>query len=210
MADELEKPRPAAVTTVKPSGTLSKVMDCSEGMHRPLGKYLFNHVEFSTLSSLPQKLAKAGYRVFQSPTRAKGTLVRFPVAWEGIDFDSLPDGRHGNLESAVSQLDRYHRLLKCWCDHNVSCTISYSPEEVPEIIDWFEKNWDDYVAVSFLFRADPQKRAEDLGYAYLPQEVVTSEEFREYVSTLKEVVLNGVDIDVVEDEPCQTGACPPR
>jgi ribonucleoside-triphosphate reductase len=210
MADELEMPRPAAVTTVKPSGTVSKVMDCAEGMHRPLGRHIFNHVEFGALSSLPPKLAKAGYDVLESPTRPGSLLVRFPVAWEGIEFDRLPDGREGNLESAVSQLERYRKLLKHWCDHNVSSTISYAPEEVPAIIDWFEENWDDYVAVSFLFRADPQRRAKDLGYAYLPQEVVTREEYEAYVSRLGPVDLDGVDVDLLEEAECAAAGCPAR
>jgi ribonucleoside-triphosphate reductase len=43
------------------------------------------------------------------------------------------------------------------------------------------------VGVSFLYRADPSKTAEDLGYKYLPQEVVTKEKFEAYVATLKPV-----------------------
>jgi len=46
MADELGTQRPKNVTTVKPSGTLSKIMDTTEGVHKPLGKYIFNNVNF--------------------------------------------------------------------------------------------------------------------------------------------------------------------
>ena len=42
MADELGLPRPKNVTTVKPSGTLSKIMDTTEGVHKPLGKYILS------------------------------------------------------------------------------------------------------------------------------------------------------------------------
>lgn len=210
MADELEMTRSAAVTTVKPSGTMSKIMDCSEGMHRPLGRYIFNHVEFTGISSLPEKLARAGYDVRPSPTKPGSVLVRFPVAWENVKFDTLPSGREGNLESAVAQLERYRRLLKHWCDHNVSCTVSYDPDEVPQLIEWFEKNWDEYVAVSFLFRADPDKGAEELGFAYLPQEVTTRKEYEAYCARLQPVELDPVDTDLVEDESCPTGACPAR
>ena len=210
MADELGMPRPAAVTTIKPSGTLSKIMDCTEGMHRPLGKHLFNHIEFSQMSPLPQKLAEAGYDVFDHPTKPEAVLVRFPVAWQNVPFDRLEDGREGNLEPAVSQLERYHRLLTHWCDHNVSCTISYDRGEVPKIIEWFEKNWDEYVGVSFLLRADPNTRSEELGYAYLPQEVVTKEELEAYVARLQPVDFEVSDNDKVVDETCATGTCPPR
>ena len=47
MADELNLPKSKAVTTIKPSGTLSKVMSTTEGVHKPLGKYIFNNVRFS-------------------------------------------------------------------------------------------------------------------------------------------------------------------
>ncbi|RLA59769.1 MAG: ribonucleoside-triphosphate reductase, adenosylcobalamin-dependent, partial [Epsilonproteobacteria bacterium] len=44
MADELKLPRSKAVTTIKPSGTLSKLMGTTEGIHKPLGRYIFNNV----------------------------------------------------------------------------------------------------------------------------------------------------------------------
>ena len=210
MADDLQMTRPAAVTTVKPSGTLSKVMDCAEGIHRPLGKYIFNHVEFSRHSGLPQKLSQAGYHVIDHPTKSQAVLVRFPVAWDNSAFDRLEDGREVNREPAVEQLDRYLKLLKYWSDHNVSCTISYDADEVPQMIEWFERNWDEYVAVSFLFRANPETRAEELGYAYLPQEVVSEEEHKTYVSRMKEVDLDEADIDELHFQDCITGACPAR
>ncbi len=48
--------------------------------------------------------------------------------------------------------------------------------------------------VSFLFRNDPTKNAEDLGYAYLPQEVVTKEAFDAYVAKLKEIDYSGIEM----------------
>lgn len=63
MADELGQPRPKNVTTVKPSGTLSKVMDTTEGMHKPLGKYIFNNINFSKHDPLVPLARSAGYKV---------------------------------------------------------------------------------------------------------------------------------------------------
>jgi adenosylcobalamin-dependent ribonucleoside-triphosphate reductase len=67
MADELKLPRPKAVTTIKPSGTLSKIMDTTEGIHRPLGRYIFNNVRFSKHDPLVDLCRDAGYRVFDDP-----------------------------------------------------------------------------------------------------------------------------------------------
>jgi ribonucleoside-triphosphate reductase len=47
MADELDLPRPKNVTTIKPSGTLSKIMDTTEGCHYPKGRYIFNNIKFA-------------------------------------------------------------------------------------------------------------------------------------------------------------------
>jgi ribonucleoside-triphosphate reductase len=114
-----------------------------------------------------------------------------------------------NLESAVSQLDRYLKIQNNYCDHNVSNTISYDKKEVPSIIDWLLSNWDSYIAVSFLFRTDPTKNARDLGYAYLPQEVVTKDEYDRYVNHLLPVNFDQVHTyDEIEEDECLTGACP--
>mgnify|MGYP000703523677 CR=1 FL=1 len=58
-ADELGLPRAKAVTTVKPSGTLSKIMDTTEGVHRPLGRYIFNNVTFSKHDPIVPKMKAA-------------------------------------------------------------------------------------------------------------------------------------------------------
>jgi ribonucleoside-triphosphate reductase len=219
MADELGLPRPKAVTTVKPSGTLSKIMDTTEGVHKPLGKYIFNNVRFSKHDPYVEKLIAANYRVFQDPSSPDAVLVTFPVAYENVKFDVV-DGKHVNLEPAKAQLDRYKLLMDNYVDHNCSVTISYSPEEASEIVDWLADNWNNYVGVSFLYRTDPTKTAKDLGYLYLPQEVVDEAVYTAYASTLKplngeSMALQQAETDEQEFEidtgsECATGACPIR
>ena len=214
MADELGLPRPKNVTTIKPSGTLSKIMDTTEGVHKPLGKYVLNNVNFSKHDPLVPLCRASGYRVFDNPTDSESVLITFPVSWEDVPFDKfVKDGveMEVNLESAVSQLERYKMLMQSWCQQNVSATISYSVDEVPAIIDWLLENWDVYVGVSFLFRADPTKSAKDLGYLYLPQEVVTKEVFDEYVSRIVPLEIDQANtLDEMQGEDCATGACPIR
>jgi ribonucleoside-triphosphate reductase (formate) len=208
MADELGLPRPKNVTTVKPSGTLSKVMDTTEGLHKPLGKYIFNNINFSRHDPIIPVLQQAGYRTFPNPTDPEGVLATLPVKWDTVEFDRVGD-KEVNLEPAVAQLERYRMLMRNWCDQNVSATISYDTSEVPAIIDWLLEYWDSYVGVSFLFRADPTKTAKDLGYLYLPQEVVTKEAYDAYVSQLRPVSLAGTEsFDELNDADCSTGACP--
>ena len=220
MADELGMPRAKGVTTIKPSGTQSKTVgtvdqECPEGIHKPMGRFIFNNVRFSAHDPLVAKLKAANYHMFPDPYDATGILVRFPVQYRRIDFSAgeLPDGRivAVNTETAVEQLDRYKLVMDNYVDHNCSITVNYSPDEVPDIIDWLMSNWDSYVGVSFILRNDPTKTAKDLGYPYLPQEVVTRAEYEAYAGTLSRVNVNNTgsaEVDAGAD--CAAGACPIR
>jgi len=210
IADELGLPRPKLVSTVKPSGTLSKIMSTTEGVHKPLGKYLFNNVTFSKHDPIVPIMTAAGYTVIEKPFEPDSVLVTFPVAYDDVEFEEV-DGKFVNLETAVEQLDRYKLMMDNYVDHNCSVTISYDQAEIPSIIEWILTNWDSYVGVSFIYRNDPTKTAADLGYAYLPQEVVTKETYDAYVSTLAEVdIENANSFDELTDDECATGACPIR
>jgi ribonucleoside-triphosphate reductase len=208
MADELGLPRPKNITCIKPSGTLSKIMDTTEGVHKPLGKYIFNNVQFSKFDPVVDKLRAANYKVINHPTDPSGVLVTFPVKWDDVPFDKV-DGKEVNLESALDQLERYKMIQTSWTQQNTSVTISYDPSEVEDIKHWLLNNWDCYVGVSFLFRSDPTKTAKDLGYLYLPQEVVDEQTYHEYTQNLLPVDINTANsFDEIVEEGCATGACP--
>jgi len=183
-------------------------MDTTEGIHKPLGKYILNNINFSKYDPILPKMREAGYRVWDNPSDDEAILVTFPVSHDGVEFDVV-DGVEVNLESAIDQLERYKMYQLYYTQQNTSVTISYDPEEVEGIIDWLLVNWDIYVGVSFIYRDDPTKTAADLGYAYLPQEVVTKEVYDEYSAGLKEVSLDDVNtLEELKEEECATGACP--
>jgi len=216
MAFELGTELPKNITTQKPEGTAAKIAGCTEGIHKPLGRYIFNNITFSKHEPIVEKLRSHGYRVFDNPSQPDGVVVTFPVSWDTVEGFVNVNGTDINLETAVEQLDRYKRFMREWTEQNSSITVSYSPDEIPSIIDWFEANWDDYVGVSFILRADPTKTAEDLGYLYLPQEVVSKEKYEEYVSKLVHFSLDDLketggveDIDFL-DSSCEQGVCPVR
>jgi len=210
MAQELDLPSPKNITCVKPSGTLSKIMDTTEGIHKPLGKHIFNNVQFSKFDPVVEVLRAANYNVVNHPTDDSGVLITFPVEWIDVPFTKV-DGKEVNLDTAVEQLEKYKLIQTSWTQQNTSVTISYDPTEVPAIIDWLLDNWDCYVGVSFIYRTDPTKTAKDLGYLYLPQEVVDEQTFRNYVQQLTPVSLeNANSFDEIMGEECSTGACPIR
>ena len=179
-------------------------------MHKPLGKYIFNNIRFSKHDPLVDILREADYRVFPDPYSDDSVLATFPVSYENVEFTEV-DGKHVNTETAVDQLDRYKMMLENYVDHNCSVTIRYDPSEKDAIVSWLLNNWDNYVGVSFIFRNDPTKTAEDLGYPYLPQEVVDEETFKTYAAQLKPINLDAANsLDELDDDGCATGACPIR
>ena len=213
MADELGTPRPKNVTTIKPSGSLSKILDCTEGIHKPLGKYIFNNVVFSKHDPLISKLIDANYELRTHPFDSSSYLVKIPVAYENVQFDVLEKNGEFlelNLESAITQLNRYKKYMKNYVDHNVSITVSYDVSEKEDIVNWLYDNWNDYVGISFIFRNDPSKTAEDLGYAYLPQEVVTKKQYTDYAFKLLPIVFDENALEVELEDDCVGGACPVR
>lgn len=241
MADDLGMPHPKAVTTIKPSGTKSKTLslegfECAEGVHKPLGRYIFNNIIFSRHDPMVKAMSDAGYTYIVHPNDAESVIVKIPVEYSNIQFDKVfmdverNENRylgHGdfetvtytetvevevNLESAVSQLDRYKMTMENYVDHNTSITVSYDPTEVEDIVDWFMNNWDSFVGVSFLYRNDPTKTAKDLGYSYMPQEVVDKQTYHDYADSLKPINWEGSESELEVDSgaDCATGACPVR
>ena len=201
MADELGTQRPKNVTTIKPSGTLSKIMDTTEGCHKPMGKYIFNNVNFSINDPMLPKLREAGYHVVLNPTDEHNAIVTFPVAWENIRFDKEGD-LYVNKESAIEQLTRYKLLMDSYVEQNCSITVSYKEDEVPAIRDWLKSNWSSYVGVSFL-------PITNTTYEYLPQEVVTEARYKEYVAQLTDVDFSDTDsTHEIENDECESGVCP--
>ena len=219
MADELNLPRSKGKLNIKPSGTLSKIMgttesETPEGCHFPIGKFIFNNIRFSRYDCIVEKLRQANYFIFDDPYASDSVLIRIPVCYKNIQF-GVVNGIEVNVETALEQLQRYKLLMDTFVDNNCSITVSYSPEEVPLIIDWLLENWDSYVGVSFMYRNDPSKSAKDLGYPYLPQECVTEEVFNSYVSTLKDFDLDNDDdaeksFNIDTGISCAGGMCPDK
>lgn len=212
MAKELGLQYPKNVTTVKPSGTLSKIMDTTEGIHKPLGKYIFNWINFSAKDPIINKLSDAGYKCIKNPNDDTGIIACIPVKFDNIEFDKVTTDfgeLYVNQESAFRQLERYKMVQLAYCDQNVSNTISYLPDEIPGIIGWLLENWDIYVGVSFLPKVDGTKPASYYGYAYLPQEVVSEQRYKQYVEKLKRIDWSNTEsYEELKEDECATGVCP--
>ena len=213
MAEELGTPYPKNVTTIKPDGTIGKVFDSSEGLHRRMGQYMFNNMNFSADHPLVEKLLKAGYHTV-STSNKESVVICIPIENTAPDpYFKNVNGYIVNTQPAVSQMNFYKKMMNSYVQQNASNTIYYSPDEVPNMVKWLDKNWDDYVGMSFLLRSDAITTKENSTWEYIPQEVVKQKEYDDYVKGLKPVDLSqagGVLNDVIVDDGCASGVCPVR
>jgi ribonucleoside-triphosphate reductase len=224
MADEFGTPRARRITQVQPGGTSSKHLglegdEVHEGAHLALSRWVFNNINISVGEPLLDALIAANYLVTPNPIDPTSMLVRIPVAYPEsplftkttMVIDGKKEAIEINTESAVSQLERYRILMKHYVDHNCSITVSYDETEIDDMADWFMKNWDSYVGVSFLQRNDPTKTAKDLGFSYLPQETVSYSMYEAYSSTLLPLDLStDKSHDLIQMDDCASGSCPIR
>lgn len=221
MASHLGLPEPKAVTTVKPSGTLSKTMateewgEVAEGIHCPLGKFIFNWIAFSAHDPLVKVYKQAGMDIIEHPTDASGVLIKFPAEYKGISTFTEERGLLVNRESAIEQLNRVARYNRYWCDHNASCTLYVDENEIDELAEEIHRLWDLdlFTSLSFGWKADPLATPEDYNQKYLPQQAVTEQAFREYTGRLTEPQYDNVNEDEayeIETEECEGGHCPVR
>lgn len=192
------------IATVKPSGSLSLLGNCTPGVHPGFAQFYKRRIRVASESPLLKIAREHGYHIEYS-RRFDGTddhttqIVTFPM--------SFPKGTVLAKEcSAIRQLEYVKRLQTEWSDNAVSVTVYYRKEELPEIKDWLRKNYNNSVkTVSFLLHSEH-------GFLQAPLEEITKEEYEKMTTHVKPIIdLKG--ICYVEDEleqECVGGQCPIR
>lgn len=225
-AKEMRIPAPLLVTTVKPSGTISQLPTVSSGGHSSYAPFYVRRVRISSFDPLAKTMLAVGYPVYPEATTMRpeefvklSNFERMKVldsaqTWV-IEFPIKTSAkRSANSESAAEQLHRYFTLQEYWTDHNTSITITFSPEEVDEIIEMILENWDHYIGVSFL----PKNTT---AYPLLPYEEITEEEFAKRRNQIEHITWENIVAELVQreskqteedefDPDCAGGACPVR
>lgn len=166
-AEKLGIPRSASITCVKPSGNSSQLLDCSPGLHFRHYKYYIRNIRVGTHTPIFKVLKESGVPMDpengQDPETANAWVIHFPVA--------APEGSktQENL-SALEMLKIWEVNKKFWTHHNPSTTVSYTPEELPAIINWVWDNKEIISGISFLPKFDAK-------YDQMPYQVITKEEY---------------------------------
>jgi hypothetical protein len=138
---------PAATTCVKPSGTVSQLVDSASGVHPRYSEYYIRRYRISATDPLLAMLKDQGVRCLpetgQTVENATTWVLEFPV--------KSPEGCITRKDiSAMDQLKHYKNLQLNWCEHNASMTVYVREDEWFEVGNWVYQNWDIINGVSFL------------------------------------------------------------
>ncbi len=179
----------AAITTTKPSGTVSQLVDSASGMHPRHAPYYVRRVRISATDPLFQMLKDQKFPYYPEVGQAEGSahtyVLEFPVkAPEGAVFKD-------NL-TALQQLEYWKMVKENFTEHNPSVTISIGPDEWLEVAQWLYKNWEILGGLSFLPRSD-------FVYQLAPYEAITKEEYERRIKELPEIDFSQILIYEQED-----------
>lgn len=148
MADTLGIPHSTAITCVKPSGTVSQLVDSASGIHPRHSSYYVRSVRADNKDPLTQFLKDVGVKWEPELLKPDQTTVfYFP--------QKAPDGAvTRNDLSAIEQLELWKIYQEHWCEHKPSITVTVREHEWPAVGGWVYDNFDLVSGVSFLPHSD--------------------------------------------------------
>lgn len=143
-ADALGINHSAAITTVKPSGTVSQLVDSASGIHPRHSEFYVRTVRADKKDPLALFMREKGFPVEDDVTKPENTDVfSFP--------QRSPTGSVTRTErTALQQLEHYLVFKRYWCEHNPSITVYVRESEWLEVGAWVYRNFDEIGGVSFL------------------------------------------------------------
>ncbi|MBN1684348.1 MAG: ribonucleoside-triphosphate reductase [Gammaproteobacteria bacterium] len=166
-----------AITCVKPSGTVSQVLDCASGMHARYAPYFIRRVRISATDPLFKMLKDQGIpyqpEVGQSHSTATTFVLEFPV--------KAPKGAICRTDlSALVQLEHWKMVKTHYTEHNPSVTITVAEDEWIEVAHWVYKHWHIVGGLSFL----PKSKHV---YQLAPYEEIDKKHYEELVQKMQRI-----------------------
>lgn len=158
-----------AITCVKPSGTVSQLVDSASGIHPRHSQYYIRTVRTDKKDPLYQFMRDQGFYIEDAIGKEQSTaVIHFPMkAPEGSVFR--------NDRGAIEQLELWKIYAEHWCEHKPSVTVYVKEDEWLDVGAWVYKNFDLVSGVSFL--------PFDGGvYPQAPYQDLTKEQYEEWVA----------------------------
>jgi ribonucleotide reductase alpha subunit len=194
-------PTSIRLTTVKPSGTLSLLSGSTPGVHPAYANYFVRRVRMSSDDALVDTCRDSGYPVeyvkrFDGTEDHSTVVVAFPCHING-DAVLVKD------MTAIDQLELVKTMQTKWSDNSVSVTVYYHLEELDDIKQWMEKNYENSLkTVSFLLHSDH-------GFDQAPYEEITQDDYDKRVARLTKIESIAIG-EVLAGIECEEGICPIR
>lgn len=186
----------AAVTCVKPSGTVSQLVSSSSGIHPQYSRYYYRRVRGDNKDPVTAAMIQAGVPHEIDPYNSEATVFTF--------VKKAPKGAVVMEDiTAIEHLEMWKRFQLNWCEHKPSVTVSVGEDEWPAVGAWCWENFDILSGISFLPKEDSNHT-----YKAAPYERISAEEYRSYPK------FPAINWDLVEENPdketefaCSAGAC---
>ena len=147
-AERLGINQSAAITCVKPSGTVSQLVDSASGIHPRFSQYYIRRVRGDQKDPLSTFMERSGFPVEQDLMNPSNLVFSFPI-------QSPPTSMSGDVKvSAIEQLKLWEAYQNDWCEHKPSITVYYTDDEFLEVAQWVWDNFDICSGISLLPYSD--------------------------------------------------------
>jgi ribonucleoside-triphosphate reductase len=204
LAEQLGINQSAAITTVKPSGNSSQLLNCASGLHARWAPYYERNVRVAATSPIFKVLRDAGVPMDpengQTRDDANTWVIHFPMR--------SPEGAITRKDrGAIEQCNYWLHNKLNWTEHNPSCTITYKPDEIVELTQWVWEHRDKIGGMAFL-------PSFDANYAQLPYIEISKDEYERRVAEFPEIDFSKIwryestDLTTAAQElACVAGQC---
>lgn len=200
-AERLGIPRSAAITTGKPSGTVSQLVDAASGIHRRFARHYVRGVRNDKKDPLSTFLIDQGVPHEVDCTKDSNWVFSFPMCSPAHACVVEPG------TTAIEQLEHYLIYAQHWAEHNISVTIYVREHEWLHAGAWVYEHFDVINGVSFLPYSDHV-------YKQAPYQAISEETYLELMAKFPDVDYTRYQVDEHEDHThgvqmlaCTAGVC---
>jgi len=180
-----------AITCVKPSGTVSQLVDSASGIHPRFSKHYIRRVRSDKKDPLALYMEQAGFPVENDVMSASSVVFSFPV--------KAPESSTCVKEvGAMEQLALWKTYQNHWCEHKPSVTVYYTDNEYLQVAQWIWENFDVCSGISLLPTSDHV-------YQQAPYEEISAEKYDELVAAMPQNI-NWEELSQFEKEDNTTGS----
>ena len=159
-----------AITCVKPSGTVSQLVNSASGIHGRFSEFYIRRVRADARDPLCQVLEAAGVPMEVDVMSASTKVFSFP--------QKAPEGSTiASKQTGMEQLHLWDMYQRNWCEHKPSITVYYRDSDFLEIGNWLFNNFDDASGLSFLPISEHT-------YQQAPYEAISEDEYEALVKLM--------------------------